>query len=100
MLPDSFCGGETHEEAEEDDDKLFRGYGRAGKETRGQSDRYVEAGNTSNRVPESLSPHFKDQIKRSFGRPPEAFEATSRHHFTQAFFPGLCTQGQPHFLRE
>jgi hypothetical protein len=48
----------------------------------------------------ALSPRFKDQIERSFGRPPEAFEATSRHHFTQAFFPGLCTQGQPHFLRE
>jgi len=45
--------GEAHEEAEEEaDDKLFRGFGRTGKETRGQSDRHVEAGNTSNRVPE------------------------------------------------
>ena len=45
--------GETHEEAEEkEDEKLFRGHGRTGKETRGQSDRHVEAGNTSDRVPE------------------------------------------------
>jgi len=53
MVPDSFGGGETREEVEEeDDDKLFRGYGRSRKEIWGQSYRYVETGDTNNRVPE------------------------------------------------
>ena len=51
MVPDSFGGDETHEEAKEDEN-LFRGFGRTGEETRGQSDRHVETGDTSNRLPE------------------------------------------------
>jgi hypothetical protein len=47
-----------------------------------------------------LRPSFVNEVKGRFSRPPEAFEAASRHHFTHAFFPGLRTQGQPYFLRE
>ena len=50
IVPIVFGGGETNEEAKEED-KLFRGYGESRKETRGQSDRHVEAGNKSNRFP-------------------------------------------------
>lgn len=47
-----------------------------------------------------LRPSFVNEVEGGFSRPPEAFEATSRHHFTHAFFPCLRTQGQPYFLRE